>query len=148
VQPSHPISPAGRQPDLPLLIVDDSELVARGLQGLFKHAGYQTALFTQGLAAVEFARRQPAAGAIIDIHLPDISGLVLSQRLREILGPAAPIVVVSGDSSMEVLNSLPHVGATSFFRKPVAASSLLEHFRGLLDPSGGGGPSEASTPAA
>jgi FixJ family two-component response regulator len=132
---------------LPLLIVDDSELVARGLQGLFKHAGYQTALFTQGLAAVEFARRQPSAGAIIDIHLPDISGLVLSQRLREILGPVAPIVVVSGDSSMEVLNSLPHVGATSFFRKPVAASSLLDHFRGLLDPSRGG-TSSASTPAA
>jgi FixJ family two-component response regulator len=119
------------------LIVDDNELVARGLQGLFKHAGYHTAAFTEGLAAMEFARRQPAAGAIIDIHLPDISGLVLSQRLREILGPTAPIVVVSGDSSMEVLNSLPHVGATCFFRKPVAAASLLEHFRGLFDRRGG-----------
>jgi len=123
-----------------ILIVDDSLPLARGLAALLKHAGYRTTAFTEGLSAIEFARNEKPAGAVIDVHLPDISGLILSQRLREELGPTAPIVVLSGDSSMEVLNSLPHVGATRFFRKPVSAASLVEHFRELF---GTGAPAQS-----
>ena len=82
------------------------------------------------------ARDHRPSAAVIDIHLPDISGLILSQRLRELMGARAPIVVLSGDASMEVLNSLPHVGATYFFRKPVSGVMLLDHFRELLEQAG------------
>jgi len=122
-------------PSLPapgILIVDDHSATTRGLAGLFSSGGYRPATFQEGLLAIQFARENPLAGAVIDIHLPDISGLVLSQRLREILGPTAPIVIFSGDASMEVLNSLPHVGATHFYRKPVNGALLLDHFQKLL----------------
>jgi DNA-binding response OmpR family regulator len=76
------------------------------------------------------------AAAVVDIHLPDLSGLVVSQKLREILGPQTPIIVLSGDTSMTTLNSLPHVGATYFFSKPVNASYLLERMKQLLAPRG------------
>src|SRR5260370_42615072 len=92
--------------------------------------GFEGIAFGEGMAAIELGRRRKPAAAFSDIHLPDISDLVLSQRLREILGSAAPIIVLSGDGSMEVLNSLPHVGATHFFQKPVSATLLLDHFRG------------------
>jgi FixJ family two-component response regulator len=115
-----------------VLIVDDSEATARGLGHLFRDAGYEPATFHEGLLALEHARDHRPSAAVIDIHLPDISGLILSQRLRELMGSTAPIVVLSGDASMEVLNSLPHVGATYFFRKPVSGAMLLEHFKELL----------------
>ena len=66
---------------------------------------------------------------MIDIHLPDISGLVLSTKLREKYGPDLPIIIVSGDTSMEMIRSLPHVGATYFFPKPINAEYLLERLR-------------------
>ena len=131
-QPDSAPSPLG-----PILIVEDSEATARGLDYLFRDAGYQSATFNQGLTALEYARDNKPAGALIDIHLPDISGLVLSQRLRDILGPRAPIIILSGDASMEVLNSLPHVGATYFFRKPVNGGTLIDHFRELLSDAEG-----------
>jgi FixJ family two-component response regulator len=131
--PIEPPPPVGPTPAI--LIVDDSAATARGLGGLFESAGYRPTIFLEGLSAIEFAREHRPAGAVVDIHLPDISGLVLSQRLREILGPAAPIIVLSGDTSMEVLNSLPHVGATYFFPKPVVGTMLLDQFRGLLNSS-------------
>jgi two-component system cell cycle response regulator DivK len=115
-----------------ILIVDDSKATARGLGGLFRTGGYRPTTFHEGLAAIAWAREHRPSGAIIDVHLPDISGLILSQQLRELLGPTAPIVVLSGDASMEVLNALPHVGATYFFQKPVNGSMLLKHFHGLL----------------
>ena len=114
------------------MIVDDSDATSRGLAQLFRQAGYEPSTFKQGLAALEHARTHKPDAAIVDVHLPDISGLILSQRLREALGPATPIVILSGDASMEVLNSLPHVGATHFFQKPVNAGTLLDHFRELL----------------
>ena len=118
-----------------ILIVDDSSVTARGLCSLFTSGGYQPTSFHEGLTAIEFARAQKPAAALIDIHLPDISGLVLSKELRDILGPAAPIIVLSGDASMEVLNSLPRVGATYFFQKPVNSYLLLKHFHDQLKDS-------------
>lgn len=121
----------------PILIVDDSESTVRGLGHLFRDAGYDPATFHEGLLALEHARDHRPSAAIIDVHLPDISGLILSQRLRELMGPKAPIVVLSGDGSMEVLNSLPHVGATYFFRKPVNGAMLVDHFRELHQQAAG-----------
>ena len=105
------------------------------------------------ISAVSFARstkletrknsrslwRSPPTGpsaAVVDIHLPDINGLILSQQLRERLGPDAPIIVVSGDTSMETIKSLPHVGATYFFPKPVSARQLIARLKELLGERG------------
>jgi FixJ family two-component response regulator len=114
-----------------ILIVDDHEGMTRSLAWLFREAGYHPATFQLGLAALQHVRDsacKPVA-AIVDIHLPDISGLILSQQLRAELGPATPIIVLSGDGSMEVLNSLPHVGATYFFQKPVSSTLLLQRIK-------------------
>jgi FixJ family two-component response regulator len=118
-----------------VLVVDDNKFMTRGLTLLFEEAGFGATAFNRGLEAIDYVisgvGARPSA-AIIDIHLPDISGLVLSQRLREALGPTCPIIVLSGDGSMEVLNSLSHVGATYFFQKPVNSAALLERVRELV----------------
>src|SRR5205085_8914937 len=92
-------------------------------------ANFATDVYFRGKDGLACAQNAPFDGAVIDIHLPDINGLVLSKKLRELWGPAKPIIVLSGDTSMEVINSLPHVGATHFFSKPVSANRLLEHLR-------------------
>jgi DNA-binding response OmpR family regulator len=130
-----------------VLIVDDDAVLCDGLSVLLTDHGYRTAVAPTGAAAIDHARRGPPPGAaVVDIHLPDINGLVLSQRLREHLGSAAPIIVLSGDTSMEVLNSLPHMGATYFFGKPVHPETLLERLARLLPPLGPDPPVEPDPP--
>ena len=109
-----------------ILVVDDNALTARALAKVLKAAHYDPAVMLRGADALQFARENRCAAAFVDIHLPDLNGLVVSQKLREIFGPAAPIIVLSGDTSMEVINALPHVGATYFFSKPINAPHLLE----------------------
>jgi CheY-like chemotaxis protein len=114
------------------LVVDDNQPTARALAALLQGASYQTAVAFRGADAVERARAagdERISAAIVDIHLPDISGLLVSQQLRELLGPDVPIIVLSGDTSMQMLNSLPHVGATYFFSKPVNSGQLLQRLR-------------------
>ena len=127
-EPSGPVA----QPRI--LIIDDSEPTAKALSAVLRRADYQTAVAYRGREGIEQARGGSFAAAVVDIHLPDLSGLVVSQKLREILGPRTPIIVLSGDTSMTTLNSLPHVGATYFFSKPVNASHLLERLKGWLAP--------------
>ena len=120
-----------------IMIVEDDRLLRDGLGVLLRGSGYRTVSFATGASALEAARSadQPAAaGAVVDVHLLDMNGLVLARRLREHLGPAAPIIVLSGDTSMEVLNSLPHVGATHFFAKPLCPDRLLDRLAELLPP--------------
>jgi CheY-like chemotaxis protein len=110
-----------------VLVVDDSQPTARALATLLGAADYTATTAFRGADALERARAgERFDAAIVDIHLPDISGLVVSRQLRDLLGPDVPIIVLSGDTSMPMLNSLPHVGATYFFSKPVNANLLVE----------------------
>jgi CheY-like chemotaxis protein len=127
--PSHSAEPPH------ILIVDDNQATARALALLLEKRQYRTSVSFRGSEALDQLNRNQFQGAVVDIHLPDISGLVVSQKLRERLGPQAPIIVLSGDTSMETLNSLPHVGATYFFSKPVNSLQLLERLVEWL-PSG------------
>ena len=116
-----------------ILIVDDNDLVTRALRAVFANAGFNVATFNTGLAALRHATEERPDAAIIDIHLPDISGLVLTQRLRDLLGAQTPLVILSGDTSMETINSLPHVGATYFFPKPVQGAQLIAKLNEWID---------------
>lgn len=116
-----------------VLIVDDNEPTAKALAKVLSAAQFQTAVSYRGGEAVEYAQHNSICAAVVDIHLPDLSGLVVTQKLRQQLGPAIPIIILSGDTSMETLNSLGHVGATYFFSKPVNSSQLVERLHSALD---------------
>ncbi len=118
-----------------ILVVDDNVNVSRAMGDLLFRAGFAPTVCTKGADAMEYLSHGPPAGAIIDIHLPDISGLVISQYLREKYGPEIPIIVVSGDTSMDNLNALPDVGATYFYSKPVRGSALVDRIRELTSAS-------------
>lgn len=115
-----------------IMLVEDNENVARALKRYFESKGYGAPVFFTGRSALEHVARTKPAAAIVDLHLPDLSGLVLIQQLRAQLGEAMPIVVLSGDVSMATINSLPHVGATYFFSKPVQPGALLERLEQLM----------------
>jgi len=122
------VEPAGST----ILVVDDNHMVTRALSTLIRDAGYTPVACHSGEDAMAYARHETPAAAVVDVHLPDINGLILSQKLRERFGPNAPIVVVSGDTSMETINSLSHVGATYFFPKPVNSQLLIERLKELM----------------
>lgn len=121
-----------RTPMPTILIVEDNRVVTRALATLLKDAGFQGVVFHEAAPAMEFIQHTQPWAAVVDIHLPDISGLILTQKFREQCGPEMPIVILSGDTSMETLNSLPHIGATYFFSKPVNSAHLIEKLKGWV----------------
>ena len=130
---TEPPNPADSTASRTVLIVDDNEPTAKALAKVLGAAHFQTAVSYRGGDAVDYAQHHPISAAVVDIHLPDLSGLVVTQKLRQHLGPATPIIILSGDTSMETLNSLPHVGATYFFSKPVNSAQLIQRLNDCLD---------------
>lgn len=121
-------STAGRKT---IWVVDDNQVVTRALARVLKQSGFDPKLFHTGQAALKHPSDPPPAAAVIDIHLPDLSGLELAKSLRQRLGDRIPLIIVSGDTSMENLAALPRVGATYFFSKPLRPAQLLERLREL-----------------
>ena len=115
-----------------VLIVDDNPGVTRALARLLEQHGYRTAVCHTGTEALAYAARNQPAAAVVDIHLPDICGLNLSKQLRTRFGAeACPIIVLSGDTSMENLKRLPQAGANYFLSKPFKSEHLVERLKEL-----------------
>jgi DNA-binding response OmpR family regulator len=111
-----------------ILVVDDDAGMVKAMQAILKKSGFASI----GCLTAADALDKAVAGvnaAVVDIHLPDMSGLALTQQLRTVLGPEMPIVILSGDTSMETLRALPEIGATHFFSKPVNTGMLIGRLR-------------------
>ena len=109
------------------------------MAGLLAQVGYQPVVCHKGINAFGLVEtmngsRSLIAAALVDIHLPDLHGLVVSRKLREMLGPHVPMIVISGDTSMATLNALSHVGATYFMSKPLNPAALLQRLKEYLPP--------------
>ena len=115
-----------------VLVVEDNFGVANALATVIRRAGFAATACHCGADALEYLRVSSPQAAVLDIHLPDINGLVLAHKLRDRLGSDIPIIIVSGDTSMETIKSLAHVGATYFFSKPVNPNVLVERLKELV----------------
>jgi DNA-binding response OmpR family regulator len=120
-----------------VLVVEDNFGVANALASVIRKAGFDATACHSGADALDHCRVAKPAAAVLDIHLPDINGLVLATKLRERLGGETPIIIVSGDNSIATIKSLSHAGATYFFSKPVNPNILVERLRELVDRGGG-----------
>jgi DNA-binding response OmpR family regulator len=112
-----------------ILVVDDNQLVAHSLLRLLRSEGFDPLVFQAGQPAMEYLREHRPEAALIDIHLPDVSGLEISRQLRQTYGNEPPIIIFSGDSSLDTLRALPEAGATLFVSKPINAARLLEFLK-------------------
>jgi PAS domain S-box-containing protein len=87
----------------------------------------------QGSIGMELARRHQPDLILLDLHLPDMSGEEVLERLRaDEATSGIPIVIVSADASAETLARLQEAGASSFITKPLNVGHFLETIDGML----------------
>jgi DNA-binding response OmpR family regulator len=129
-----PTGAGNSRPPLPpeVLVVEDNFGVAHALTSVIRKAGFNAVACHTGSDALEHLRVANPQAAVLDIHLPDINGLVLAHKIRDRLGGDIPIIIVSGDTSIETIKSLGHVGATYFFSKPVNPNVLVARLKELV----------------
>ncbi|HEX2503646.1 MAG TPA: response regulator [Miltoncostaeaceae bacterium] len=113
-----------------VLVVDDEPQVLRGITAALRAAGYQVSGAETAAGALEAAALRPPDAVVLDLRLPDGSGVDVCRRLRE--WSQAPVVVVSAvDEEDEKIAALD-AGADDYVTKPYAVGELLARLRAAL----------------
>lgn len=117
-----------------LLIVDDDATVRSHLQDVFAGAGFSVQQATDATAALRIVHEERCDLVILDLELPDISGLSLCRLLRSQPGTAQiPIVVISATDSEPQKVEAFAAGANDYIVKPSSKQELLSRVGAHLE---------------
>ena len=116
-----------------ILIVEDEEHLARGIQFNLEAEGYEVTVMGNGTSAVELVENDPEAVdlVILDLMLPGMSGYAVCTRLRE-MGAEMPVLMLSARTLTEDRTRGFDAGADQYLTKPFELDELLARVRGLL----------------
>jgi two-component system response regulator FixJ len=111
-----------------LCLLDDDPSVLKGLSRLFASAGTLAETFTDPEAFLRYARNHRPAVALVDVCMPQMSGLEVQSRLREI-SPSTRVIIFTGKDDPLVRSTALNAGASAFFTKPFDDEELLAAVR-------------------
>jgi len=114
-----------------LLLVEDEIDIQRFLQRSLEEAGYQVDAAADGRTAEQLAVENTYNILIVDLGLPDMDGIGLILRLRE-LGVRAPVLILSARRSVDDRVRGLEQGGDDYLTKPFALAELLARLRNLL----------------
>lgn len=129
---------AGRRPDaapIPrtVLIVEDNELNMKLFNDLLDAHGYQTLQTRSGIEALKIARERRPDLILMDIQLPEVSGLEVTrwlkddEELRDI-----PVVAVTAFAMKGDEQRIRQGGCEAYISKPISIGTFLETVRRYL----------------
>jgi len=112
-----------------IVVADDHEANRMVLQRLLQKAGHKVLCVNGGEAVLDAMAESDFDAAIVDLHMPGMSGLDMLKELRVMQaggGPRTPVLVLSADVTPEAIQRCTQAGAHTFLAKPVVAVRLLD----------------------
>jgi CheY-like chemotaxis protein len=113
---------------LSVLHVDDDPATARVVADILAAFGHRSVAAANGAEALEHLGRQGFDLILLDIHMPDISGIEVFQRLRAMPAPArdTPVIAVTADVMSRQPGEYLALGFADFVSKPILVATLRE----------------------
>jgi FixJ family two-component response regulator len=114
-----------------VFVIDDDPLVRESVADLLDSAGFQVQTFGSATEFVQGQRADVPGCLILDVELPDISGLDLQAELAK-SGVAMPIVFLTGHGDIPMSVRAMKAGAVEFLTKPFGKQELLDAIKEAL----------------
>lgn len=114
-----------------ILIVEDEDKIARVLQLELQYEGYDVSRADDGRKGLELALSEQWDLILLDIMLPELSGLEVLRRLRQNNTTVPVILLTARDAVPDRVSGLDQ-GANDYVTKPFAIEELLARIRNLL----------------
>ena len=108
-----------------ILLVDDDERLRRAAGKVLANEGYQVTAAASGTEALAQFKQTDLALVISDLRLPDLDGISLLKKARELV-PEAEVVMITGHGSIENAVEAMRLGAYDFIQKPLDSAALLK----------------------
>ena len=106
-------------------IVDDDAAVRDSLDVLLMAFGYETECFDSGIAFLDACEDVCQGCVLLDIRMPDMSGMEVLTRLHD-RRPDLPVIMITGHGDITMAVRAMKAGAVDFIEKPIREEALVE----------------------
>ena len=116
-----------------VLVVEDSDAIRMAFTILLEESGYTVAAAPNGTDAVRMAGERIPDLVLLDLGLPDISGVDVARRIKA--DPATrgiPVVALTGRDDDTERQALLKAGCSDFWLKPVDTQALIRSLPGYI----------------
>lgn len=113
-----------------ILVVEDDKKIANIVKVYLEGAGYRVACVERGKEAIDFALKETPLLVILDLKLPDISGEVVCQELKEI--GDFPVIMLTSKALEEERIAGFALGADDYVIKPFSPKELVYRVKAVL----------------
>src|SRR6185437_950423 len=129
--------PGLRQDGTPIrvLVVDDEPSLAELLASVLRYEGWEIMTAADGASAVRTAREFKPDAVVLDVMLPDFSGLEVLRKLRADLPHVCVLFLTARDSVEDRIAGIT-AGGDDYVTKPFSLEEVLARLRGLLRRAG------------
>ncbi len=107
-----------------ILITDDERGCREALRDIVEPEGFRTLLAASGEEALDIVREEPVHLALLDMHMPTLTGLETLQLVREI-NAVLPCILITADASEVLIREAFRARAYSVIPKPVSKNVVL-----------------------
>jgi two-component system, NtrC family, nitrogen regulation response regulator NtrX len=114
-----------------LLVVDDDPNTLASLSRAFRLAGYEATVCDSAVRALELAKSERFDLIMSDVMMPGRDGISLLEDLKN-AGVTTPVVMVSGQASIEMAVRATRLGAVDFLEKPLSTEKLMMTVENVL----------------
>ncbi|MDB6155890.1 MAG: Fis family transcriptional regulator [Chthoniobacteraceae bacterium] len=115
----------------PILIIEDEHALASALAAVCRRLGHDARLCASGAKAFSELVLGEFSLVILDIGLPDMSGLEVLERIRRDR-PALPVIIVTAHGTLDNAVAAKRLGAASYLLKPLELHEVQETMRQVL----------------
>jgi two-component system, cell cycle response regulator DivK len=133
-----PLRTPDRVPAMPkrVLVVEDNELNMKLFNDLLEANGYEVIQTRDGLSALELARKHAPDLILMDIQLPEVSGIEVTKWLKEDDElRKIPVIAVTAFAMKGDEQKIREGGCEAYISKPISVLSFLQTIDGYLKKS-------------
>lgn len=114
-----------------LLIIDDEAGIIGEVRDFFTEEGFEVRTADSGKDGLKLIREFAPEILILDIKLPDISGLEVLKTCKEV-SPSTKVIVVTGYVDQGIIDEAERLGRDAFLQKPFDLMLIVEEVERLL----------------
>ena len=115
-----------------ILIIDDDPGLRKTLADILKFKGYETLAAKDGAEGLAVLQKKAVDLALIDLGLPDISGLDVLSRIKAD-HPAVAVIILTGNATLESAIEATNRGAFSYLVKPYEIGQLMLQIKRAIE---------------
>lgn len=115
-----------------ILTIDDQQLILLSVEKRLTELGYEVKIASSGVAGIAAIDSFDPDMVIVDINMPDLSGIEVIQHIRIVRKLHIPILVMSGNTNENTILESYNLGIDDYMKKPVSLDEMVARINRIL----------------